>query len=328
MKEVSVIILEDSVFLREALSQELEKDASIHVVGKASNAYEARDLIISHKPDALISDINLGTMSGAEFVRQLLPQYYLSVVFISSDPANKEVVKPFKDSTFILKPQTTHRKEMDLFYIEVRAALRKAITGDAPSLSLEAMGNSMITIGASTGGVLAIGNVIEKLPAHMPPIVIAQHMPQGFTKAFSDRLNTTSHLSVKEAAVGDILIPGQVYIAPGGYNTTVQKRGLNKVIALADPGDMKPIPNIDVLFTSVAQTYMNQCIAILLTGMGRDGAQGMSALHDTGASTIAQDKDSCVVYGMPKAAVDLGCVDYELDIHQIAAKCVDLLKKF
>ncbi len=327
MKKIDVVILDDSLFVREALQQELERDVNIRVVGKAANAHDARDLIVELTPDLLISDVNLGGMSGTEFVRILLPQYYLPVIMMSSDASQRSAALQASAVDFVPKPVKGGSDEAAAFHRQMLAAVRAAVNGDKPPLAVELAAGLCIAVGASTGGAEAIDLFLKDMPSLMPPMVIVQHMPAGFTKSFSERMNQRGRLSVKEAEDGDVLIPGQAYIAPGGCDVQVRKRQNRFCLAVAPSvNPKKPSPNIDVAFHSVAETFRGNAIGVLMTGMGKDGAQGLKAIHDAGAATMAQDEESCVVYGMPRAAYEMGAVDYQLPPGVMRQKCIELLR--
>lgn len=328
MKKVKVLILDDSLFIREAMQQELERDTNIRVVGKAGNAYDARDMIVEYMPDVLIADVNLGRMSGMEFVRMLLPQYYLPVIMISSDPSQRAEALAIQAVDFISKPTNGDGKEVSAFYRNVGAAIKNIVNNDKMRFPIDSLSDICISIGASTGGAEALIQILKDMPAVLPPIVIAQHMPPNFTRSFAERVNQQSALSIKEAEDGDVLIPGQAYIAPGGVDTVVKKMKGRYCIGLMESfSAKKATPNIDTLFQSVARAYGADSVGILLTGMGKDGAQGLLAMHDLGSRTIVQDKESSVVYGMPRAAFELGAADYQLPLKDIRTKCIDLVRK-
>ncbi|MGL5434177.1 MAG: chemotaxis protein CheB, partial [Lachnospiraceae bacterium] len=298
MQKIKVVVLDDSLFYREAIQQKLQQDVNIQVVGKASNPYAARDLIVEHLPDLLIADVNLGKMSGTEFIEQLLPQYFLPVIMISSDVGERAASLSHNIIDFIPKPGTTTLKNNDEFFHRLLITIREGLLKEKPMLSFSQLSSSVVAIGASTGGTDAIETLIQTMPAIMPPTVISQHMSAGFTASFAERLNRKYNLSIKEAADGDILIPGQVYIAPGNYDMTIVKKnqGLGISIQIA-PEDRKAHPNVDLLLRSVARSKVTNAVGILLTGMGKDGAYGLQAMHQARYATIVQDKGSSVVYG-------------------------------
>lgn len=326
MKKIRVIIVDDSLLFREVLQQALEQDVNISVVGKAADPFEASKQIVELKPDLLIVDVHMDKMNGVDFVSQLLPQYYLPVIMVSSDAASREKAEAVGAVTFIDKPSDGSLMQSDSFFPLLLSRIRAIINKETfyPE-RMERIENKIIAIGASTGGAEAIETLLTALPAAMPPIVISQHMPAGFTKSFAERLNAECRLSVKEAADRDPVIPGQVYIAPGGFHMSLRS-SKNKYSIHCDPNTAgsSVTPNVDVLLSSVAATAKAHAIGVLLTGMGRDGAEGLRAMRLAGAYTIGQDAASSVVYGMPKAAFDIGAVKTQLPLQQIAKKLMDL----
>lgn len=330
MQRIKVVVLDDSLFYREAIQQKLQQDVNISVVGKASNPYAARDMIVEHLPDLLIADINLGGMSGIDFIEQLLPQYSLPVIMISSQWREREAFIHHNVIDFIPKPDGSGSAigRNDVFFRRLLIAVREIVMNGKAAFSFHRLSNSLIAVGASTGGTDAIETLIQAMPAIVPPIVIAQHMAAGFTASFAARLNRRHLLSVKEAADGDLLIPGQVYIAPGNYDMEVVRKNQGLSLAIrhsADDG--KAHPNVDMLFWSAAGCRVADAVGILLTGMGRDGAYGLQAMRRAGYTTIVQDKDSSVVYGMPRFAMEIGAVDYQLPLSRIAAKSLAVLQQ-
>lgn len=325
MKKTNVIILDDSLFIREALQQELERDINVRVVAKAASAREARDRIVELIPDILVADVNLGEMSGAEFVRIMLPQYYLPCIMISSDASNRAISSKINAVDFIAKPTSGDQRASDLFYLKILMRIKCIANNDDRNIDVQRLMDKVIVIGASTGGAQAVEQVLSKLPPVMPPIVVAQHMPKHFTKQFADRLNGNIALSVKEAKNNDLLIPGQVYIAPGGGHTTIKKQHGKHFIHYEPNAEIRPIPNINKLFQSTAEHVGKDAIGIIMTGMGKDGAHGLLQMRKSGAVTIGQDEASSVVYGMPKVAHEIGAVKYQLGIDQMADKLQRLL---
>ncbi len=329
MRKIRVVVLDDSLFMREAIRQELEKDCNISVVGKAATVYDARDQIAELEPDVLISDVNLGEISGVEFVRKLLPQYYIPVIMISSDSSNRAAAAGLRVKDFILKPSTGSRQDIDAFYRRLLTSVKTIVTQDILHFSTDHLHRLIIAMGASTGGADVLETILKGMPAVMPPIVITQHMPPQFTRSFAERVNLVSKLSVKEAEEGDMLIPGQVYVAPGGSNMRVRKSSDRYFLTLDDQlNPKKACPNIDTMMYSVAKTHEEKALGIILTGMGRDGALSLKAMHDAGAYTIGQDEKSSVIYGMPQAAYQLGAVDVQLKPGAIAQKCMEWVNKF
>lgn len=326
MKPAKVMIVDDSLLLREALHKELSKDANIHVVAKAADPYEASKQIVELLPDVLIVDIFMDRMNGIEFVRQLLPQYFLPVLMISSKPYMRAEAERIPTVTFFDKPREGGTRTSEHFYNLLRAGIRAAMNRETlDQQKLITVERKLIAIGASTGGAEAIEKILKDLPAIMPPILIAQHMPPKFTTTFTSRLNTLSKLSVKEAEDHDALIPGQVYVAPGGYHMSLKQIGGQLGVSCVPNLTENPIcPSVDILFESVARyTEGPSTLGVLLTGMGKDGANGLKAMFDNGCMTLGQDESSSVVYGMPKAAQDLGAVRQELHVEQISKAILD-----
>ena len=328
MKQVSVLILEDSFFFRELLKRELEQDSNIKVVAMAADAYSARDKIIEHRPDVLIADIIIEKMNGIEFVKKLLPQYFIPIIMISSDHSYKDEVKKLNVYSFVGKPKGNDAFLMEMFVNTLIMQIKNITNNDSPIFNLVDINPKVIAIGASTGGAEAIEVILKDLPSVMPPIVVAQHMPPKFTKTFSQRLNAGCKLSVKEAADGDHLIPGQAYIAPGGYHTSVVKRDKKYFIKVEENiQGVNVCPSVDILFDSIAANISENAIGVILTGMGKDGAAGLLKIKDKKGKTIGQDEESSVIYGMPKVAFDMGAVGIQLPLNQIAKKIIELAAK-
>lgn len=328
MKKTTVVVVDDSLFYRESIKKRLELDVNISVVGKAGSAAAARDLIVEHIPDVLIVDVNLGAMSGTEFIQQLLPQYYLPVIVISSDPTHRAAALSMKVVDFIRKPETPNGRESQDFYRKLIIGVKRAVSKYESPLSFDTLSSTVLAIGASTGGTDAIETLLRTMPPVMPPILMAQHMSARFTASLAQRVNRLYALSTKEAEDGDVLIPGQIYVAPGGMNLSIQGKKGQMRLAVTPPEDSaKATPNIDVLFHSVAQVCDGQALGVLLTGMGKDGARGLKAMYETNCPTIAQDEETSVVYGMPRTAKEMGAVTYQLPLNEITAKSLSLLQQ-
>ena len=324
MKPVKLLILDESMLMRESIHRELSRDVNISVVAKTANPYEARDKIIELKPDIMICDVSLEKMEGIDFVKKLLSQYYIPVIMISPDPAQKAAAESAGVKGFLVRPSGQLRVPGD-FYIKLMVLVKTIMYNEQPRFSAEKLVSKLIVIGASTGGAEAIENVLKDMPPVMPPIVISQHMPPKFTNTFARRLNTVCKLSVKEAENDDIAVPGQVYIAPGGFHTTVRKRDGRYILNCAENvSGIKTCPSIDHLFNSVAPYGKGNVVGALLTGMGKDGAHGLKEMHDAGCATIGQDQHSSVIYGMPKVAFEIGAVDFQLALNKIPQKLIEL----
>ena len=341
MRQIKVLVVEDSLLFRELLIQKLNEDPAIQVVATARDPFEARDAIIKYQPDVMTLDIELPQMSGIEFLRKLMPQYPLPAVVISSlsdkvfDALNAGAVE------FVAKPSGATRAQLEAFMkneilVKIKVASiakvgsRKKLPVQTVSQELHNAGqNLVVAIGASTGGTEAIQTVIEQFGPDIPGVVIVQHMPPGFTEMYAKRLNERCRVRVKEAKSGDPVVPGQVLIAPGGdcHMQMVKRNGIYQVLLRKSEKVNGHCPSVDVLFHSVAEAAGDKAIGIILTGMGGDGAKGLLAMRKAGARTIGQDESTCVVYGMPKVAYDLGAVEFQEKLPDIAKKTYSILSK-
>lgn len=339
MRQIRVLVVEDSLVFRELLVQNLNKDPAIQVVATARDPFEARDAIVKHRPDVMTLDVELPRMSGIEFLRKLMPQYPLPVVVISAlsdkvfDALNAGAVD------FVAKPVVTDRSQLEAFIknelpVKIKIASTARIS-NIKKAALPMQGHSIsvsnselvVAIGASTGGTEAIASVVKEFGTDIPGVVIVQHMPAGFTEMYARRLNDQCRVLVKEAKTGDMVLPGQVLLAPGGdaHMQLVRVNGAYQVICKRGPKVNGHCPSVDVLFQSVAQVAGNRALGIILTGMGGDGAKGLLAMKRAGARTIGQDESTCVVYGMPKVAYELGAVDYQEKLSDIPRRTYSLL---
>ncbi len=291
--------------------------------------FDARNKIIEFEPDVMTCDINMPKMNGIEFVKRLLPQYPLPVIMVSGlddqvfDAMNAGVVD------FVVKPDMYSTRDVQDFIYElidkiIIASKSKIIRHDGIKIkdiktSQEIDTSKIIAIGASTGGTEAINKILKGLPENIPGIVIVQHIPPGFSKMFADRMNSQCKLHVKEAENGDYLEPGKVIIAPGNKHMRIKNiAGRYKVEVFAGERVSGHCPSVDVMFESVAKECKEKGIGVILTGMGYDGAKGLLAMRRKGAKTIGQSEESCVVYGMPKIAFDVGAVSRQVHIDEIA----------
>ena len=338
MRTIKVLVVDDSILFRNVLVQSLESDPNIQVVAQARDPYEARDAIIKYRPDVMTLDVELPRMNGIDFLRKLMPQYPLPVVVISalSDKVFDALEAGAVD--FVNKPGNMDRVQLNNFLKqELTTKVKIASTakvGKLKKTELNTTGKDVkvvgsdriIAIGASTGGTEAIYEVLKQFRRDVPGIVVVQHMPPGFTKMYAERLNNQCEVAVKEAQTGDKVLQGQVLIAPGdrqmklvkvGDGYQVECRGTEKVNGHC--------PSVDVLFQSVAKAAGRNAVGVILTGMGGDGAKGLLEMRKAGASTIGQDEASCIVYGMPKVAYELGAVQYRLGLSGIPGKVYSLL---
>lgn len=341
MRQIKVLVVEDSLVFRELLVANLNKDPAIQVVATATDPYEARDKIIRFKPDVMTLDIELPKMSGLEFLRKLMPQYPMPVIVLSA--LSEKVFDAMQAGAvdFVAKPVATNQKELEAFLVnELPVKIKVASTAKISRIKQSAhvvenksakKGNKdvIIAIGASTGGTEAIASVVKEFPADVPGTVIVQHMPAGFTEMYAKRLDNQCKCRVKEAENGDMVEQGLVLLAPGGdRQMSLVKVGENYQVSLKKaPKVNGHCPSVDVLFDSVAKNVGRKAIGIILTGMGGDGAKGLKAMREAGAKTIGQDEASCVVYGMPKVAYDIGAVQYQEKLGDIAKKTYSLLNQ-
>lgn len=341
MRPIRVLVVDDSIVFRELLVQNLNKDPAIQVVGTAKDPFEARDAILSLKPDVMTLDIELPRMSGIEFLQKLMPQYPLPVIVISSlsekvfDAMNAGAVD------FVAKPVVANRMQLEEF-IRNELLVKIKIASTAKISSIKKVirqreeqhlkvtdSNLIVAIGASTGGTEAIFEVVKEFGTDIPGIVVVQHMPPGFTAMYAKRLNDQCRIQVKEAETGDRVMPGHMLIAPGGdrHMRLVKVNGVYQVECKAGPEVNGHCPSVEVLFESVAKSAGSNAVGIILTGMGGDGAKGLLAMRQAGARTIGQDESTCVVYGMPKVAYDIGAVEYQEKLPDIAKRTYAILNK-
>ena len=341
MRQIRVLVVDDSIVFRELLVRNLNEDPAITVVAAAKDPFEARDAIIKYHPDVMTLDLELPKMNGIDFLRKLMPQYPLPVVVISSlsdkvfDAMNAGAVD------FVAKPSGVGRAQLETFArnelpVKIKVASIAKVSSrkkaPLPEQSQHLTGDNkelVVAIGASTGGTEAIASVIKEFGTDIPGVVVVQHMPVGFTQMYAKRLNDTCQVVVKEAKTGDLVVPGQVLIAPGGdaHMHLIRVNGNLQVVVKPGPKVNGHCPSVDVLFNSVAETVKDRAVGIILTGMGGDGAKGLLAMKKAGAKTIGQDESTCVVYGMPKVAYDIGAVDYQERLPDIAKRTYMLLNK-
>ena len=342
-KRIRVLVVDDSAVVRRAISEALGRDPEIEVVGTACDAYVARDKILELNPDVLTLDIEMPRMDGLTFLQVLQQHRPIPVIIISSTSgAGSEaalkaleygavdvLAKPSSAwSIGELSSQLAHRVKG-----AAQAQPRRCRTTPEPERGAARPVNSadfaprqIILVGASTGGTEAIKNVLTRLPAGLPGICIVQHIPPLFSAAFAERLNKCCAFEVREAANGDALRPGLALIAPGDYHMSIDWQAGHYRVRLQQGPKLHYVrPAVDVLFASAACAGAD-AVGVLLTGMGSDGAQGMQRLKRAGAQTIAQDEQTCVVYGMPRAAVELGVVDQVLPIERIPQTLLQMLQ--
>lgn len=343
-KEIKVLIVDDSAVVREVLKNILSRQPDIRVIGTASDPIFAMEKMKLDWPDVVVLDIEMPRMDGLTFLTQIMAQRPTPVVICSSLVVQGTETTMQAMAAGAVSLITKPTLGVESFLNDVSNNIIDAVRGAAASniRNLRARGSSgtaashpiavphgtaamaqtterIVAIGASTGGTIALENVLTALPRVSPGIVIVQHMPAGFTKSFADRLNDLSEITVEEAKDGQRLIPGLALIAPGGLHMSLTRSGAQYVVEVRDgPPVNRHRPSVDVLFRSVARCAGRNAMGVIMTGMGDDGARGMKEMHDVGAYTLAQDEDSCVVYGMPREAVELGGVDTVLPLDKIA----------
>ncbi len=340
---VRVLIVDDSATARAVIKDILEESKLIEVVGVAADAFIARDKIVELSPDVICLDVEMPRMDGITFLRKLMKHKPTPVVMVSSlTQKGAQVTLDALEAgavDFVGKPHSNIydgtdeiRKEL---VSKVLAASKskvryKPVTTERKivSTSLAATTKKIIAIGASTGGTEALKEVLMRMPRNSPGIVIVQHMPGSFTGPFAKRLDGLCEIDVKEAKNGDNISVGQALIAPGDFHMVIRRSGHQYYVEIGDGNLVSGHkPSVDVLFNSAAKSAGANAVGIILTGMGADGAKGMLSMHDAGAKTIAQDKKSCVVFGMPKVAIELGGVDEVVTLEEIPKHAIKLIEE-
>lgn len=344
---VKVLIVDDSALVRQLLSRILESDPELKVVGVATDPYMAREKIKQLNPDVLTLDVEMPRMDGVTFLRNVMRLRPMPVVMVSSLTEKGADVTlealEYGAVDFVTKPKVDLAATLEDYSAEIIKKVKiashakvKPLLIDKQDLKKASLGNlaarkhfkttdKLIAIGASTGGTEAIREVLSRMPADCPGIVITQHIPAAFSLPFARRLNGSSALNVDQAEDGQQILNGHAYVAPGDRHLRVVRDGARFIIRLDDGEPVnRHKPSVDVMFDSVAQNVGINAVAALLTGMGADGARGMKRIMESGAPTVAQDEPSSVVWGMPGEAVKLGAAQYVLPLHDVAAKLLDL----
>jgi len=340
LNKINVLVVDDSAIVRKIFSEELSAYPDINVIGTAPDPYVARDKILSLKPDVITLDIEMPRMDGLTFLRKLMKYYPLPTVVVSSltTKGGKLTLEALDIGAVdvIAKPGPSYTVgDMSAQLAEkIRAAARARLkkSGEPvaetsrPMKALAETSNKIVAIGASTGGTEALKVLLSQMPPNSPGIVVVQHMPANFTTAFAERLNGICQIHVKEARDGDRISNGTALIAPGNYHMLLRRSGAIYYVEVKNgPMVHHQRPAVDVLFKSTAQYAGANAIGVLLTGMGADGASGLLDMKNAGASTIAQDENTCVVFGMPKEAIKLGAVDKVVPIDQIAPQIIRMV---
>jgi len=343
--DIKVLVVDDSAVVRKVFTEQLSRQKGISVVGTAPDPYVARDKIVKLKPDVITLDIEMPRMDGITFLRKLMKHFPLPVIIVSSlsTKGSKIALEAISLGALevISKPSAAYSVgDMSVQLAEkiraVHGAKLKPVFNQKMktkpmaainSKALAATTNKIIAIGASTGGTEALKKVLIRLPRNSPGIVVVQHMPAQFTTSFAERLDELCQMDVKEAQNGDTVANGQVLIAPGNYHMLLKRSGARYYVEVKKgPLVHYQRPAVDILFKTVAKYAGANALGIILTGMGKDGAAGMLEMKKAGAVNIAQDEKSCVVYGMPKEAVNIGAVDHVQDIYNIPNMAISLIE--
>jgi two-component system chemotaxis response regulator CheB len=326
---IRVLIVDDSATMRKLIAAALSDYVEFTVVGEAADPLQAREAIKILNPDVITLDVEMPNMNGLEFLERLMRLRPMPVVMVSTLTSRGAeatlTALELGAVDCVCKPTVETPRAFDALPEKIRAAATArpraphcARTPAEPEGAFAPNGK-VVAIGSSTGGVEALLSIVGRLPANCAPTVITQHMPGTVTKSFAERLNRTCAAEVSEARDGDPLLPGRVYLAPGGENH-LEIDGSATLRCRVTPG--LPVsghrPSVDVLFDSVARTARSRALGVILTGMGRDGARGLLALRDAGGRTLGQDESSSVVYGMPRAAFEIGAVERQLPLEKIA----------
>jgi len=346
VQKIKVLVVDDSAIVRKILSETIDAESDMEVIGTAPDPFVARDKILLLKPDVLTLDIEMPRMDGLTFLKKLMQFHPMPVIMISSLARSscETSLEALRHGAVevMAKPGGPYSigDLKEALPAKLRAAFRSRVSAVPPKPSVGAPvaaappantpvsapsfdQNGIVAIGASTGGVEAIHEVMMNLPKNLPGVVIAQHIPQHFSTAFANRLNQSCGLEVREAVAGDVLRPGLALLAPGDYHMLVRRTGSRYTIELQQgPKVCYQRPAVDVLFTSVACAAKQNAVGVLLTGMGSDGAQGLLKMRQAGAVTIAQNEASCVVYGMPREAVKLGAAMHVVPLSSISGVIV------
>ena len=353
-KKIRVLCVDDSALIRSLMTEIINSQSDMVVVATASDPLIARDLVKQHNPDVMTLDVEMPRMDGLEFLERLMRLRPMPVVMVSSltERGSEAALRALElgANDFVTKPRLGIRDGL-LSYTELIAGkiriaaaarlqpARRAVPGGSTGSVLEAdvpllrspllSTEKLIIIGASTGGTEAIREVLQPLPPDCPGIMIAQHMPAGFTRSFAERLSGLCRINVSEAVQGERILPGHAYIAPGGYHLSLVRSGANYVAQVdLEPPVNRHRPSVDVLFDSAARHAGKNAIGVILTGMGRDGAEGLLRMRQAGAYTLAQDEASCVVFGMPREAIALGAAHEVVPLRDMGQRLMAHLRSF
>jgi len=346
--KIKVLVVDDSALIRQTLISIISSNENMQVIASASDPYAAVNKMKSEKPDVITLDIQMPRMDGLTFLKKIMSQHPIPVVIISSLTQKESnialsayklgaisvIEKPVMSSELLQQEWkekledaiiTAANSHLPRFKLVTQKATNVIKTTSVKPSKTNKICNSFILIGSSAGGTEVISQILSKLEANTSPILIVQHMPVQFTSSYANRLNDNSQLTVKEAVSGDELYKGMAFVAPGDRHMEMNNNGFNFFVKLNNSQKVnRHRPSVDVLFNSALKYTSINILAIILSGMGNDGAVGMLKLKEIGALTVAQDSNSSIVYGMPKEAIKIGAADYSLSINEI----VNTINKF
>jgi two-component system chemotaxis response regulator CheB len=347
-KRIRVLVVDDSALMRQVLGTLLARDPAIEVVGAASDPYVARDKILALRPDVLTLDVEMPRMDGLAFLEKLMRGHAMPVVMVSSltESGCETTLRALELGAvdFVTKPKVDLRERIGDIAQEiidkVKAAAGARVRQASPrppaqaqaAVRTKALGGfrttqQILAVGASTGGTEALREFLTALPPDAPGVVVVQHMPEHFTRAFAERMDTLCTVRVKEGEDGDRVLAGHVLIAPGNHHMRLVRDGATYRVRLSqDPPVNRHRPSVDVLFDSCASAAGRNAVGVIMTGMGDDGARGLLAMRNAGARTLGQDEATCVVYGMPKVAAEVGAVEQVLPLLRLAPAALTLMQ--
>jgi two-component system, chemotaxis family, protein-glutamate methylesterase/glutaminase len=342
---IRVLVVDDSLVMRNIIQQALSKDSGIEVVGHCQNAMEAREAIKTLNPDVVTLDIEMPGMDGITFLEKIMALRPMPVIMISSltQRGADATIKALKIGAVECIGKPSAGESMELFFMELLTKVKMAAVANITFKSKKLLNakadelkqpfplkkisaDKIIGIGSSTGGVQALHEVLSVLPAEIPPIVIVQHIQDNFVESFASSLRKICRFPIYEVINDTVIQPGRLYIASGGMHMEVQRvSGTYKCIRKGTEKVSGHLPSVDVLFSSLAECAGANAVGVILTGMGKDGAQGLLAMRQAGAKTIGQNAATCVVYGMPRVANELGATEVELPLNKIAPQILQVL---